>query len=521
MKELYFKAELLDDIVLSQRTATAGDHKSLDYIPGSAFLGAMAGRFYSAFGSDKAWDLFNSSKLCFCNAYPMMNNKRSIPMPLSFHSEKVPSPGKENEVLNFVSTKGDEKIQYRQSRTGYVDINGNKLNVCSVEKTSRMRTAIDARTGSAAKSQLYGYESINAGQIFAGKIFWDDSVESYEEFKKVIDIFKNGDVLHIGRSRTASYGRVKVSLMEEISAKNQIVEGNSFSILAVSDLCLRNSKSGRAELQLLPELLGLSEDWKLDSTRTFTRPNTVFPYNAFRRELEIQKTLISKGSVFTFKSEKSLTSEEIAFISEKLKTGIGTYRGQGFGEIALLNSKDVYEKSSYNPNEKKEEVKLTDAEKEWIDWLSSYSESEDVEKIVKPAVEEFKKLCKEIKTFNSFSDDEKFLPKKKQWENIIDVIKKKDTNGNYKKAIIRKLFEGENPIIKKIKIEHTDLHNDTKIKNSDPEWNYKDSKDQTLRMWLLGFIRKTDDTNVTLALKDLCKRCAELVNKKDFFEEAD
>lgn len=521
MKELYFKAELLDDIVLSQRTATAGDHKSLDYIPGSAFLGAMAGKFYSAFGSDKAWDIFNSSKVCFCNAYPMMNNKRSTPMPLSFHSEKVPSKGKENEVLNFVLNKGDEKIQYRQNRSGYVDFNGNKLNVCSVEKTSRMRTAIDAKTGSAAKSQLYGYESINAGQIFAGKILWDDSVDSYEEFQKVIEIFKKGEILHIGRSRTASYGRVKVSLLNVSSVENKKTEGNTFSILAVSDLCLRNPKTGRAELQLLPEFLGLSSDWKLDSTRTFTRPNTVFPYNAFRRELETQKTLISKGSVFTLKSEKNLTSEEIASISEKLKTGIGTYRGQGFGEIALLDSKGVYEKSLYNPDEQKEEIKLTAAEEEWIDWLSSYSESEDVEKIVKPAMEKFKKLCKEIKTFNSFSNDKKFWPNKKQWENIIEVIKKIDTNGNYKKAIISKLFEGENPVIKKIKIEHTDLHNDTKIKNSDPEWNYKDSNGQTLRKWLLGFIRKTDDTNVTLALKDLCKRCVELVNKKDFFEEAD
>lgn len=518
MKELYFKAELLDDIVLSQRTATAGDHKSLDYIPGSAFLGAMAGRFYSAFGSDKAWDIFNSSKVCFCNAYPMMNDKRSTPMPLSFHSEKVPSKGKENEVLNFVLNKGDEKIQYRQNRSGYVDFNVNKLSVCSVEKTSRMRTAIDAKTGSAAKSQLYGYESINAGQIFAGKILWDDSVESYEEFQKVIEIFKKGEVLHIGRSRTASYGRVKVSLLNVSSVENKKTEGNTFSILAVSDLCLRNPKTGRAELQLLPEFLGLSSDWKLDSTRTFTRPNTVFPYNAFRRELETQKTLISKGSVFTFKSEKSLTSEEIASISEKIKTGIGTYRGQGFGEIALLASKEKYEKSPYNPDEQKDEIKLTDAEKEWIDWLSSYSESEDVEKIVKPAVKKFKKLCKEIKTFNSFSDDEKFPPSRTQWGNIIEEIKKIDANGNYKKAIIRKLFEGENPVIKKIKIEKTELNGYTKVKKSDPEWNYEDSNGQTLRKWLLDFIRKTDDTNVTLALKELCKCCSELVDKK---EEAD
>ena len=308
------------------------------------------------------------------------------------------------------------------------------------------------------------------------------------------------------------------------SVENKKTEGNTFSILAVSDLCLRNPKTGRAELQLLPEFLGLSSDWQLDSTRTFTRPNTVFPYNAFRRELETQKTLISKGSVFTFKSEKNLTSEEIASISEKLKTGIGTYRGQGFGEIALLDSKDLYEKNSYNPDEQKEEIELTEKETEWIKWLSSYSESEDVEKIVKSAVKKFKKLCKEIKTFNSVSDDEKFWPNKTQWGNIIEVIKKIDTNGNYKKAIISKLFEGENPVIKKTKIEHTKRNGNTKKKNPDEEWNYKNSNNSngiTLRQWLRRFIGKTDDTNVTLALKDLCKRCAELVDKKDFFEEAD
>lgn len=510
MKELYFKAELLDDIVLSQRTATAGDHKSLDYIPGSAFLGAMAGRFYSAFGSDKAWDIFNSSKVCFCNAYPMMNNKRSNPMPLSFHSEKVPSKGKENEVLNFVLNKGDEKIQYRQNRTGYVDFNEEKLNVCSVEKTSRMRTAIDAKTGSAAKSQLYGYESINAGQIFAGKILWDDSVESYEEFQKVIEIFKKGEVLHIGRSRTASYGRVKVSLLDVSSVENQKIDGNSFSILAVSDLCLRNPKTGRAELQLLPEFLGLSSDWQLDSTRTFTRPNTVFPYNAFRRELETQKTLISKGSVFTFKSEKSLTSEEIVSISEKLKTGIGTYRGQGFGEIALLDSKDVYEKSSYNPNEKKEEIKLTDAEKEWIDWLSSYSESEDVEKIVKDAVEEFKKLCKQIKSFHCFSEEDEYLPTKTQWNLISSAV----DNNESKKAIMDELFDRVNPSIKGIK-----STKDDKERNQDPEWNYKNSEGKSLGIWLRDLIEKQDDKKVRNVLAELSRHCQTLAENTDWMME--
>jgi hypothetical protein len=53
---LYFKAELLDDIVLSQRTATVGEHKSLDYIPGSVFLGIAASKHYSKINKDDAWN---------------------------------------------------------------------------------------------------------------------------------------------------------------------------------------------------------------------------------------------------------------------------------------------------------------------------------------------------------------------------------------------------------------------------------------------------------------------------------
>ena len=95
MGELYFKAKLIDDVVLSQRTATVGNHKSLDYIPGSAFLGIVASRLYENLTSEDAWELFHTSKVHFCNAYPMLNNSRSLPMPLSFHSEKVPEIGKE------------------------------------------------------------------------------------------------------------------------------------------------------------------------------------------------------------------------------------------------------------------------------------------------------------------------------------------------------------------------------------------------------------------------------------------
>jgi len=508
MKEIFFKAELLDEIVLSQRTATAGDHKSLDYIPGTTILGAMAEKFYTDFGNDKSWIFFNSSKVCFCNAYPLINNTRSVPMPLSFHSEKVPVAEKENEVLNYVLTKHEETVQPKQVRSGYVRISDeSRLDVYSVNKTSRRRTTVDEKTGSAAKSQLYGYESIDAGQIFVGKILWDNTVEGSDELKQILDIFEKGEVLHIGRSKTASYGRVKVSIINVDTGEQKKPTGKNFSILAVSDLCLRNPKTGRAELQLLPELIGLSNNWKIDSEHTFTRSNTIYQYNGFRRELEIQKTLISKGSVFTFKSERDLTPEEVEFISEKLVCGVGTCKGQGYGEITLFDIGDKFEKTPFVRKENKTDI-LTDKDKEWLEWLKLYRDFDDVGPVVEDAVKDFKKLCIRIASKNHFKDGKQFLPEPTQWSRIRNVV----TNYTNKDKILRDLFDTDTAVIKAIGEKGQDHY---------PQWNYEDSRGTSLREWLKTLIssEKVEDINIQNMLIELCKRCSDLVKNPNWIKE--
>ena len=358
MAKLFFKAELLDDIVLSLRTATAGDHKSLDYIPGSVFLGVAASRLYStvsAKSAETAWELFHTSKVRFYNAYPLMNDKRAIPMPLSIHSEKVPRPGKEKEMLNFASSnsKLEENVQYRQNRSGYVFFENAEndksiLNVFSPSKTSRMRTAINAQTGTAEKAQLYGYESLNAGQVFVGIIEGDDSVSDIEAVKK---LFSSGEIIHIGRSKTASYGRVKVSELKdykETSISENALSGTSFSILAVSDLCLRNPLTGTPELTLSPSYLGLGDDWKCDKERSFSRYSNVYQYNAYRKEIEIQKTLLSKGSIFTFKSNKPLSEDEKKKVLAALQNGIGDAKGARLWRNCFIQCwKRVYKGRSF------------------------------------------------------------------------------------------------------------------------------------------------------------------------------
>lgn len=519
MGELYFKAELLDDLVLSQKTATVGDHKSLDYIPGSVFLGIAAREFYKDLGSEKAWKIFHSSIVHFCNAYPFVKAERSLPMPLSLHSEKVPQAGKEKTILNFVYSEAKETgIQYRQNRSGYVCFSDeNKLWVEVPSKTSRMRTAIDARTGSAAKSQLYGYESLDAGQFFIGKIEWDDSVN--EIVSPIVSFFTSENIVHAGRSKTASYGRVKVSKFEFSPKNSSFVEGNetSFSILAVSDLCIRNSQTGTPELSLLPSSLGLGDNWKLDKTKSFSRPSYLYQYNAYRHEIEMQKTLISKGSVFTFYSAAKLTPEEKDKIQEAIMNGVGEAKGQGFGEIASFSVGKEFQKQDNKKDISVETPKLSSQEKDWLEWLKPDSFNSDIEKKVKAAMSEFEKLCKSIKSFYTFGDDDIFWPSNAQWGRILEVSRE----CNSKSELNNRLFNGENPIIKTISISETEKNGDTKEKNPDKEWNYEVSqKGKTLRDWLYDFINDNslNDKDTKIALQELVKRCKDKIADKGWLK---
>lgn len=508
MGELYFKAELLDDLVLSQKTSTVGEHKSLDYIPGSVFLGIAASSFYSKLGNEKAWKVFHTSKVHFCNAYPFINGKRSFPMPLSFHSEKVPRQGKEKTVLNFAYSEAKEAgIQYRQNRSGYVCFSdGGKLRVEAPSKTSRMRTAIDAKTGTAAKAQLYGYESLDAGQVFIGKIEWDDSVS--EIVSPVVSFFTSGNIVHAGRSKTASYGRVKVSKFGSSPKSTDFGEGNetSFSILAISDLCIRNPETGRPDLNLLPVSLGLGDNWELDKSKSFSRPSYLYQYNAFRHEIEMQKTLISKGSVFTFKSEAKLTPEEKDKIQTAIKNGIGEAKGQGFGEIALFSVGKEFQKEENKKDFSSEKINLSPQEKDWLDWLKPEVSDSKIEEKVKAAVKDFVRLCKSIKSFHSFGDNDIFWPGNAQWGRILDVSRE----CNSKSELIKRIFDGENPIIKTTGISKTEENGDRKEKNPDEEWNYEESQNgKTLRKWLRDFIKddSLNDKDTKIALQELAKRC--------------
>ena len=106
MKTLRFKCTLLSDVILNQKAASEGANNTLDFIPGSNFLGIVAAK-YNDFG-DNAMEVFHSGKVRFGDAHPVCKGHdgiRTLRVPASMYHPKL---GKASEVC-YIHHEYDRK----------------------------------------------------------------------------------------------------------------------------------------------------------------------------------------------------------------------------------------------------------------------------------------------------------------------------------------------------------------------------------------------------------------------------
>ena len=68
MNTQHFNIQLKQPLIVSQQAATAGQHQSLDYIPGSAILGMVASQLYAQLTPEEALQVFHSGAVRFSDA---------------------------------------------------------------------------------------------------------------------------------------------------------------------------------------------------------------------------------------------------------------------------------------------------------------------------------------------------------------------------------------------------------------------------------------------------------------------
>ncbi|HMO50104.1 MAG TPA: hypothetical protein PKE26_05225 [Kiritimatiellia bacterium] len=324
MKSFHLELELQSDVIVSARAATEGQHHSLDYLPGSALLGAAVathGQF------DERLFLGNTCR--FHDALPMAESgARAVPMPLVFHMYKQPEQDEKNALLNMILEPEPAK-QTQAIRSGYwVPDENFRL---SVEKSYRLKSAIDRfQYGRAEQGKIFGYEAIRAGQRFASQIDVDDDNADYVD--RIISSWEH-DGLKIGRSRSAEYGAIKVTRIDMKPDPLPEANGSLLILYAESDIVL--CREGQpvldpahwtpeqfVPLRYLPERSAIK-------TRRYSVYNST--YQAYTSERQV----LSRGSVLVYDAGTTLQQEELRAYQQSAAGGVGLYRQEGLGRLLV------------------------------------------------------------------------------------------------------------------------------------------------------------------------------------------
>jgi CRISPR-associated protein Csx10 len=325
---------LLSDTVISERSATTGQHRTLDYVPGSCLLGAAAARLYARLG-DAAFSAFHTGELRFCDAHPVTAaGLQTHAAPLCWHYPKatgawIPESPHRLDVCalrNLARGAWSGTEQPKQLKQGWFAADGSWHDVSSIH---RMKTALSDAVqafGVANEGQLFGYSAMRAGQRFGGTLTAEPSLPE-STWNAVLSALE-GDDLRLGRSKSAEFGRARLQWADGGSWSNPAPRPAPDVILvyAASDLALRCA-NGQPRLTPSKDLLGLQGAGRYLPQRSFLRTRSYTPWNSKRNAPDLERQVIGRGSVMVF--------ERVEPSQQNPEAWVGAYQQDGLGHILI------------------------------------------------------------------------------------------------------------------------------------------------------------------------------------------
>jgi hypothetical protein len=512
MQKQVFTITLLEDVIVSQRAAMIGGHNSLDYLPGATLLGACAARLYARLSEQQAYTVFHSGQVRFGNALPLSDTNRfCYPMPLCWHQQKSGETAivvnrsqvdfkqlQPKNLLNYQLEKYPERIQPQQLRSGYIALDGR---VTQPAPNLRMKAAIDPKTGRAIIDQLFGYTSLPQGMRF-GFILEADKEVPKTLFNQVVETLNSR--LQIGRSRSAEYGNVMVAnadWTEDDKTRQPEKKTQEITLWLLSDLALLD-KWGQPTLLPTTQDLGLP-DGQLVLEKTFIRSRRYAPFNSHYRRRELERTLLSMGSVLHFGLNKPT---EIQSLIKKLQAGVGLYRQAGLGQVWVNPLLLRTHQPSLETALTVETARAPDPPKTPLaKWLLAHvvqtSQAQVIEETAEKWIKTLRLLYRSAQLLTSAPEGVLVGPSPTQWGRVLELAKTPNLTATDIRTL---LFTDERAICKK----------------HDPDWttqifleNHKDL--QNFRQWLQQQVEATPDEELPILLSQVARRAVSLARAQE------
>jgi len=323
MKRIAFKCILLTDVVITSNAATEGFHKSLDYIPGAKFLGIVASIYYNDSQSEqKKLDLFHNGTVRYGDAHPLIDNQRSMKMPLPYFFPKGESV-EDTIYLDFnLNDDAREKLTnegiiLKQTRSGYFT-EGKKY--ANPQQDFSIKSAYDSEKRRAKDQQMYGYFGLKKGTEWCFYVDFDD--EQY-----VNDVIGALSGEHrVGRSRSAEYGLMQISQSGVILLTGKKLTAGRNYIYADSNLCFYNQYLETTG-EPTEKNLGLPDGATINWEKSQIRTRIYQTWNRKRFNRDADRIIIEKGSVFAIDIDGN---DSISYTHL-----VGNHQSEGFGSVLL------------------------------------------------------------------------------------------------------------------------------------------------------------------------------------------
>ena len=284
----------------------------------------------------------------FGDGLPTRDGQVGWPVPLNCHFLKKQGPkGTPINGLTDPKEQADDRLkrgdQAQQLRRGHLTTQGSRF---EVESDYLLKTALNRnKFGRPKDRQLFEFETLRAGSRFRVALRWDTSQPNLAD--RVNDVVRTltGPGIALGRSRSAQFGRVRISLAEASDVPESLNVGaapaetgaprNPLHFYLASDLAIIDS--GGPRLTLRAADVGLPDEWKLVPERTFLRTRRYSPWNDFHNSRMAERQVIARGSVITFaKSDnEAATPAQLDAVRRILAGGVGEYREEGLGWVML------------------------------------------------------------------------------------------------------------------------------------------------------------------------------------------
>jgi len=344
--EIILKLTALESLALPKTSGSETGNETLDYIPGSALLGATAYRALDQGWKSDAQEFrrcFLTGEVSFGDGNP--GTQAAQPVPRCYVRPKGDAEYNDRIIDAAVATRKNPKdgarawlaskpesgastqtTKLEESRDGYVE-SGKLLKLDRILKT---HTAIDGDNRSAAENKLFSYECLPAGTVFNASIRSSDT-GLLSRLQQILA----GSELHIGRSRATGYGRVKV---ESIQIRPLTLAAGKYEqstvLTLTTDLLL--PPACNSIVALLKDLHNIRvSDSCMQASWSLTRSVQSF-HGQWGLPREIARAIV-RGSTFLLEMDEA----SFAQLQGLMPQGLGLRTHEGYGRF-LLNDPELH-----------------------------------------------------------------------------------------------------------------------------------------------------------------------------------